>query len=125
MEHALVEIETDTERDVVLVDGIVFEQRADVVFGVQRNFLVTDVGTRAVDEIVDIEVAFGFLFDFIAVFVFEFEDLFRLDIRSEITAETDAETFVCIENHFVVFHPFFGEIEFEVRRDYDVDIPET
>lgn len=71
----LVEIETDAEGNVVLVYGIVAKQRTQVILGVQRNFFVTDVGAGSVDEIIDVEITFGFLPYLIAVFIFELKDL--------------------------------------------------
>ena len=123
--NMLVEIETDSEWNIILVYRIVWKQWTDIVFCVQTYFFISDIGAGSVNKIVAVEIAFGFLFDFISVFVFKFKNLFRLNIGSEITTQTYAETFVGAENGLVVFLGFFGKIEFEMRRHNQIHIAKT
>ena len=66
----LVEIETESEGNVVLLDGIVSEEWTQIVFDIQTRCLITDIGACSVNKIIDVEIAFCFLSDIIAIFVF-------------------------------------------------------
>lgn len=68
--NMLVEIETESEGNVVLLDFVVSEEWTQIVFDIQTRCFITDIGACSVDKIVDVEIAFGFLSDIVAVFVF-------------------------------------------------------